>query len=69
MLFLFSRIFLIGGCYGFWLNDDPVIKTVGVILALGFGLDLLDKVAKDDQVDRSKSDVKINRKGVENVRR
>tara|TARA_Y100001937_G_C6942898_1_gene251171 strand:- start:53 stop:214 length:162 start_codon:yes stop_codon:yes gene_type:complete len=51
-LFVFSRIFLIGGCYGFWLNDDPVIKCVGIIFAIGFGLDLLDKIAKEDRVDR-----------------
>ena len=53
MLFLFSRIFLIGACYGFWLNDDPVIKCVGVFLAIGFGLDLVDKSLKRDKVDRS----------------
>jgi len=50
--FVFSRIFLIGACYGFWLNDDPVIKCVGVLLALGFGFDVLDRINKGDKVDR-----------------
>ena len=47
-----SRIFLIGACYGFWLNDDPVIKCVGVFLAIGFGLDLLYQITKNEKVDR-----------------
>ena len=49
---IFSRIFLIGACYGFWLNDDPVIKCVGVFLAIGFGLDLVHQASKNDKVDR-----------------
>jgi len=53
MLFLFSRVFLIGACYGFWLNDDPVIKCVGVFLAIGFVLDLVQETMKRDKVDRS----------------
>ena len=52
MLIVFSRIFLIGACYGLWLNDDPVIKCVGVFLAIGFILDLVDKSLKRDKVDR-----------------
>ena len=52
-LFVISRIFLIGACYGFWLNEDPVIKCVGILLALGFGFDALDKIDKGDKVDRS----------------
>ena len=51
-LFVISRIFLIGACYGFWLNDDPVIKCVGVFLALGFGFDVFDRINKNDKVDR-----------------
>ena len=50
---IFSRMFLIGACYGFWLNDDPVIKCVGVFLAIGFGLDLVHEVLKNDRVDRN----------------
>tara|TARA_Y100000748_G_scaffold183222_1_gene153386 strand:- start:231 stop:395 length:165 start_codon:yes stop_codon:yes gene_type:complete len=51
-LFIMSRIFLIGACYGFWMNDDPVIKCVGIFLAIGFGFDVLDKINKSDKVDR-----------------
>ena len=50
---IFSRIFLIGACYGFWLNDDPVIKCVGVFLAIGFVLDLVQETMKRGKVDRS----------------
>ena len=50
---IFSRMFLIGACYGFWLNDDPVIKCVGVFLAIGFILDLVHEVLKNDRVDRN----------------
>ena len=50
---IFSRVFLIGACYGFWLNDDLVIKAVGVFLAIGFGLDLLYQITKNERVDRS----------------
>ena len=46
-----SRIFMIGACYGLWLNDDPVIKCVGVFLAIGFGLDLIHQGMKD-KVDK-----------------
>ena len=53
MLLIFSRMFLIGACYGFWLNDDPVIKCVGVFLAIGFVLDLVQETKKRDKVDRS----------------
>ena len=53
MLLIFSRMFLIGACYGLWLNDDPVIKCVGILLALGFGFDALYKIDKGDKVDRS----------------
>ena len=52
LLFIFSRTFLIGACYGFWLNDDMVIKSVGVFLAIGFGLDLVDKILQRQRVDR-----------------
>ena len=52
-LFVISRIFLIGACYGFWLNDDPVIKCVGILLALGFGFDVFYNIDKGDKVDRS----------------
>ena len=52
-LFVISRIFLIGACYGFWLNEDPVIKCVGILLALGFGFDALYKIDKGDKVYRS----------------
>jgi len=52
MMILISRIFLVGACYGLWLNDDMVLKCVGVFMAIGFGLDLVDKVVKD-KVDRS----------------
>ena len=53
MLIVFSRVFLIGACYGLWLNDDLVLKCVGVFLAIGFVLALLDKAYKMDKVDRS----------------
>ena len=46
-----SRIFMIGACYGLWLNDDPVIKCVGVFLAIGFVLDLVHQGMKD-KVDK-----------------
>ena len=46
MLIVFSRVFLIGACYGLWLNDDPVLKCVGVFMAIGFILDLVDKSYK-----------------------
>ena len=52
MLFVFSRMFLIGAGYGLWLNDDPVLKCVGVFMAIGFILDLVDKSYKRDKVDR-----------------
>ena len=52
MMFVFSRMFILGACYGLWLNDDMVLKCVGVFMAIGFGLDLVDKVVKD-KVDRS----------------
>ena len=47
-----SRLFLIGACYGLWLNDDMVLKFVGVFLAIGFILDLFDKALERDKVDR-----------------
>ena len=53
MLFVFSRMFLIGACYGLWLNDDMVLKFVGVFLAIGFILDLFDKALERDKVDRT----------------
>ena len=52
MMILISRIFLVGACYGLWLNDDMVLKCVGVFMAIGFGLDLVDKFV-NDKVDRS----------------
>ena len=52
MLIVFSRVFLLGACYGLWLNDDPVLKCVGVFMAIGFILDLVDKSYKRDKVDR-----------------
>ena len=41
ILLIMSRVFLVGACYGFWLNDSMVMKTVGVLLAIGFVLDLI----------------------------
>ena len=52
ILLIMSRVFLIGACYGFWLNDSMVIKTVGVLLAIGFVLDLIYQTIKDERVDR-----------------
>ncbi len=52
MLLIFSRMFLIGACYGLWLNDDPVIKCVGAFMAIGFVLDLVHQAIKRDKVDR-----------------
>jgi len=52
MLFVFSRMFLIGAGYGLWLNDDLVLKCVGVFIAIGFILDLFDKAMERDKVDR-----------------
>ena len=52
MMFIFSRMFLIGAGYGLWLNDDLVLKCVGVFLAIGFILDLFDKALERDKVDR-----------------
>ena len=53
MLFVFSRMFILGACYGLWLNDDLVLKCVGVFLAIGFGLDLVHEISKNDRVDRN----------------
>ena len=52
MLFVFSRMFILGACYGLWLNDDMVLKCVGVFMAIGFVLDLFDRAYKMDKVDR-----------------
>ena len=60
ILLIMSRVFLIGACYGFWLNDSMVIKTVGVLLAIGFVLDLIYQTTKDERVDRYQTYVKIN---------
>ena len=52
ILLILSRVFLIGACYGFWLNDSMVIKAVGLLLAIGFVMDLAYQTTKDGQVDR-----------------
>ena len=52
ILLIMSRVFLVGAYYGFWLNDSMVIKTVGVLLAIGFVLDLIYQTTKDERVDR-----------------
>ena len=52
ILLIMSRVFLVGACYGFWLNDSMVIKAVGLLLAIGFTLDLIYQTTKDERVDR-----------------
>jgi hypothetical protein len=46
MVRIFSYIFKIGACYGFYIMDDQLFKAIGVILAIGFILELVDDIKK-----------------------
>jgi len=45
-LAIFIAIFRVGACYGLWLQDDIMFKTVGVLFAIAEVLNLLAKVDK-----------------------
>ena len=47
-LAIFIAIFRVGACYGLWLQDDMVLKTVGVFFAIAEVMSLLAKVDKWD---------------------
>jgi hypothetical protein len=39
--FVFSRIFMLGGCYGLFRTDDMMLQAVGVFFAIGLVLDAI----------------------------
>ena len=43
---IFIAIFRVGACYGLWLQDDIMFKTIGVLFAVAEVLNLLAKVDK-----------------------
>tara|TARA_B100000405_G_C16667661_1_gene404571 strand:- start:378 stop:560 length:183 start_codon:yes stop_codon:yes gene_type:complete len=43
---IFIAIFRVGACYGLWLQDDIMFKTIGVLFAIAEVLNLLAKVDK-----------------------
>ena len=44
MWFLFSRIFMLGGCYGLFITDDMMLQSVGIFFAIGLVLDAINEV-------------------------
>tara|TARA_Y100001937_G_C7021534_1_gene285671 strand:+ start:35 stop:217 length:183 start_codon:yes stop_codon:yes gene_type:complete len=45
-LAIFIAIFRLGACYGLWLQDDIMFKTIGVMFAIAEVLNLMAKVDK-----------------------
>ena len=45
-LIIGASIFKAGACYGLWLQDDMVLKMVGLFFAVGEVMSLLAKVDK-----------------------
>ena len=41
-----ASLFKAGACYGLWLQDDMVLKMVGLFFAVGEVMSLLSKVDK-----------------------
>jgi len=46
MMAIMIILFRAGGCYGLWLQDDMVLKMVGVFFAIAEVINLLAKVDK-----------------------
>ena len=46
MMAIMITIFRVGACYGLWLQDDVVLKMVGVFFAIAEVINLLAKVDK-----------------------
>ena len=44
MMAIMIVLFRAGGCYGLWLQDDIVLKMVGVFFAIAEVINLLAKV-------------------------
>jgi len=44
MWFLFSRIFMLGGCYGLFRMDDMMLQSIGIFFAIGLVLDAIYQV-------------------------
>tara|TARA_B100000287_G_scaffold48203_1_gene42870 strand:+ start:1491 stop:1646 length:156 start_codon:yes stop_codon:yes gene_type:complete len=44
MWLLFSRIFMLGGCYGLFRMDDMILQSVGIFFAIGLVLDGIYKI-------------------------
>ena len=47
-LIIGASIFKVGACYGLWLQDDMVLKMVGLFFAVGEVMSLLAKVDKSE---------------------
>ena len=45
-LAIFIAIIRVGACYGLWIQDDMVLKAVGLFFAIAEVLNLLAKVDK-----------------------
>ena len=43
---IFKSIFRLGACYGLWLQDDIVLKMVGLFFAIAEVINLLAKADK-----------------------
>ena len=50
MMQIFSFIFKIGACYGLWITDDRSFQVIGVILAIGFVLEAVDRLPKGSKI-------------------
>ena len=46
MMAIFIAIFRVGACYGLWLQDDIVLKMVGLFFAIAEVINLLAKADK-----------------------
>ena len=46
MMAIMIVLFRAGGCYGLWLQDDMVLKMVGLFFAIAEVINLLAKVDK-----------------------
>ena len=58
-LIIGASLFKAGACYGLWLQDDMILKMVGLFFAVGEVMSLLAKVT-NGKVDRLVIGVKIN---------
>ena len=47
---IFSFIFKIGACYGLLITDDRLLQAIGVILAIGFLLEAVDRLPKESKI-------------------